>query len=180
MTKNLITTLFFLSFLSFVFFIAKANNPNRNNIKYIEPEFAKNFSGIAKVLDGDSILVGKNEVRLFGIDAPEYKQECLFDDKSSYQCGVASFKYLKNLVNGQEISCSYYKKDVYDRFLAKCYLDDLNINKDLLQNGMAVIYNYHRASSEFKKSEAIAKNNKLGIWQGSFELPRNYRKRNKK
>lgn len=37
---------------------------------------ASDFDGTATAKDGDSLMVGSREVRLFGIDAPEYKQTC--------------------------------------------------------------------------------------------------------
>ena len=36
----------------------------------------KIITGIAKVIDGDTILINKKKVRLFGIDAPEWDQKC--------------------------------------------------------------------------------------------------------
>ena len=40
------------------------------------------FSGIAKAIDGDSLVVGSYEGRLFGIDAPEFNQRCTQSGKS--------------------------------------------------------------------------------------------------
>jgi len=37
---------------------------------------AQTFTGTARPIDGDSLYVGNTEVRLFGIDAPEYHQVC--------------------------------------------------------------------------------------------------------
>ena len=34
------------------------------------------LSGIAKVIDGDTIKINSDKIRLFGIDAPEQKQLC--------------------------------------------------------------------------------------------------------
>ncbi len=51
------------------------------------PNFNKNFSGTAFVLDGDSIKVGKKEVRLFGLDSPEYSQTCFNEKDEEYSCG---------------------------------------------------------------------------------------------
>ena len=44
-----------------------------NDVKSQEPKI---ISGIAKVIDGDTIKIKKNKIRLFGIDAPEMKQIC--------------------------------------------------------------------------------------------------------
>ena len=44
-----------------------------NDVKSDEPKI---ISGIAKVIDGDTIKIENNKIRLFGIDAPENKQQC--------------------------------------------------------------------------------------------------------
>lgn len=177
MLKHLYTTLITIPFVFLTIFVAhsdkKIHTPQHQNI------FDKSFTGIAKALDGDSIFVGKKEVRLFGIDAPEYKQTCLDKNNKEYRCGKMSSLYLKKLINHKEITCHYHKKDIYHRYLAKCYLDETSINDNLLENGMAVIYNYHKSSNRIKALEKKAKENKKGIWQGGFELPRHYRKRHK-
>ena len=35
-----------------------------------------NLKGQYKIIDGDSLIVNGQEIRLLGIDAPEYRQEC--------------------------------------------------------------------------------------------------------
>lgn len=177
--RKKLPTIFLISFLSFLAWSASSKEKIKGHPKQKEIIFSNEFSGIAKALDGDSIFVGKKEVRLFGIDAPEYKQTCLDEDNEEYDCGKISSFYLKNLVNNKEVTCKYQEKDVYDRYLAKCYVGSVLINDNLLENGMAVIYDYHKAPEELKALENKAKENKKGIWRGGFELPRNYRKRNK-
>ena len=44
-----------------------------NDVKSQEPKI---ISGIAKVIDGDTIRIEKSKIRFFGIDAPENKQLC--------------------------------------------------------------------------------------------------------
>ena len=38
--------------------------------------FAKGISGVAKVVDGDTIKINGIKIRLFGVDAPEKNQIC--------------------------------------------------------------------------------------------------------
>ncbi|MFZ9469526.1 MAG: thermonuclease family protein [Rickettsiales bacterium] len=140
--------------------------------------FDKEFSGKAKVLDGDSIKVGNKEVRLFGLDAPEYKQKCLDKENLEYNCGINSRDFLQKLIAGKKVRCTYASKDKYDRFLGICYLEKLSINAEIIKNGMAVIYNFTESSAEMNALENQAKASKIGIWQGSFELPKDYRKSN--
>ena len=37
---------------------------------------AEEISGIPRIIDGDTIYIGKFKIRLEGIDAPEIKQKC--------------------------------------------------------------------------------------------------------
>ena len=46
--------------------------------------------GVTRVTDGDSLRSGRLKIRLFGIDAPELKQQCETDDGSSWSCGLAA------------------------------------------------------------------------------------------
>ena len=140
--------------------------------------FDKNFSGKGFALDGDSIKVGKKEVRLFGLDAPEYKQKCLDQNNQEYACGIISHEFLTKLATGKKVECVYAEKDKYDRFLGKCFVGGISINEEIVKNGMAVIYNFTESSEKMDDLEKQAKANKIGIWQGSFELPKDYRKHN--
>ena len=59
--------------------------------------------GNAKVIDGDTIKINDNKIRLFGIDAPEKKQMCeknfltisFLSFKKKYPCGEISTEKLK-------------------------------------------------------------------------------------
>jgi len=68
-------------------------------------------------------------------------------------------------------------KDKYKRYIAVCYLEDININQELVKSGWAIAYKYY--SKDYIKDEKIAKDNKNGIWQGEFIEPYIYRKNNK-
>lgn len=147
-------------------------NENNHEIQQI--------SGKAFVLDGDSLTIKKIKIRLNGIDAPEFTQECLNGKSQQYQCGLASKNFLINLVKNQEVVCHYQKLDIYNRILGDCYIDKLNINHHLLAHGMAIIYDFNYATEQEIKLEQTAKEQQKGIWQGAFQLPKTYRKHNKK
>lgn len=172
---------FLVSFVATIFIISCKNQAvsQSQNLKIKSHlNFTEKFSGKAYVLDGDSIRVSRKEVRLFGIDAPEYSQTCFNKKNIEYNCGLNSKEFLIKLIGGKKIDCFYAQKDKYDRFLAKCYLDNLSINEEIIKNGMAVVYNFTESDEVIDKLEEQAKNKKIGIWQGAFELPKNYRKKN--
>lgn len=173
---NIFTISFLGIFCAAIFTTATAQSQNQNLRIKSNYQFDKKFSGKTFVIDGDSINVGGKEVRLFGIDAPEYKQTCFNEKKKEYDCGQASRDFLINLANGKEVECLYAIKDKYDRFLSKCYVGKVSINEEIVKNGMAVIYDFKESDEKMNALEVEAKVKKLGIWRGAFQLPKEYRK----
>ena len=152
-----------------------------NDVKSQEPKI---IFGKAKVIDGDTIKIGKNKIRLYGIDAPEKNQQCqktwlsisFLTLNKNYQCGKISSNKLKVKINNKLIMCKSTNKDRYNRFIAECYKDKININKWMVSNGYAVAYKKY--SKKFVTQENIAKKEKLGLWGGTFEMPWEWRKKN--
>lgn len=126
----------------------------------------------AKIIDGDSLEIGDNRIRLMGIDAPEYTQYCKNKDKTKYNCGIEAKNYLEQIINNATITCKVHKKDQYDRDLCTCYKDDLDINAEMVRSGYALVY----LESPYHKEQREAKQNKRGLWQGHFMHPRLFRR----
>ena len=146
----------------------------------------KTIFGNANVIDGDTIKINKKKIRLFGIDAPELKQKCL-KESIPYFCGIVSKQNLKKYVQGKKINCEYTKLDRYKRILAICRLncffwgDDpdcekFSLNKYMVRSGYAIAYK--RYSKKYLNDQEWAKKFKLGIWNGIFENPEEWRKNN--
>ena len=145
------------------------------------------ITGLAKIIDGDTIHVNSLKIRLEGIDAPEIRQTCRkpyikissiigFTISKDYSCGLISKKKLSDKINNHEIKCQTLSKDKYKRFLATCFKKKLNLNKWMVRNGYAVAYK--RYSKQYLEDETYAKKNKKGIWQGKFVRPEKWRKLN--
>ena len=151
------------------------NNLLSKNSDYHLKYSKKELTGKARIIDGDSLFIGKNEIRLFAIDAPEYSQKCQDKNNLEYNCGDIAKKFLRNLVKGKKLKCNIIKKDYYNRLLATCYIkkNNLNINKKLISEGQATIFSNE---SLYFTTQEEAKNAKRGIWQGKFLTPRIYRK----
>jgi endonuclease YncB( thermonuclease family) len=137
---NLILIIFLGIFFGAIFTNSNSNNFEKTLPQNSEQKFDKEFSGKVFVIDGDSIKVGDKEVRLLEIDAPEYRQTCFDNNNDEYNCGKISRSFLVKLANKKEAKCFYDQKDIYDRYLAKCYIGEISINEEILKNGMAVIY----------------------------------------
>lgn len=175
-TSKLLLTIFFTTFTYWIFSeYQESPKPLIDSDSQLS-----NLSGFAKVIDGDTIIINKNRIRLNYIDAPEVKQKCLDKNYFEYKCGETSTSFLKKLVEGKNLQCSFEKKDIYNRYLAVCEFDDVNVNYEMVKNGMAVIYNLKEADEELKSLERKAQKQKIGIWQGSFEEPKEFRKKKRK
>ena len=142
------------------------------------------LSGIAKVIDGDTIKINSDKIRLFGIDAPEQKQLCnktyltilFFTFNKDYPCGQISTLKLKQKINDKFVTCKSTNLDRYKRLIAECFKNKININKWMVRNGYAVAYKKY--SKKYSASENIAKKDKLGLWIGTFQMPWEWRKEN--
>ena len=143
--------------------------------------------GTPKIIDGDTVHINTKKIRLEGIDAPEIEQLCKkpflqvsaligFQFNKNYTCGVTSKTKLTNKIDNSKIKCIFSSKDRYKRYLATCYKDKVNLNKWMVRNGYAVAYK--RYSKDYVRDEEYAKENKLGIWEGSFIIPEKWRKLN--
>src|SRR5512134_1432342 len=80
------------------------------------PSFA-DVTGPATVIDGDTIVVAGERVRLQGIDAPELHQTCTAYGQP-WACGRTSAEWLRDSLNGRPVECVGHARDRYERLLA--------------------------------------------------------------
>jgi endonuclease YncB( thermonuclease family) len=125
--------------------------------------------GKAYVIDGDTISISGNHIRLKGIDAPELTQSC-GNASAPNTCGQASRQTLIRLIGGKPVRCAEEGHDKYNRSLSTCYIDELNLNRAMVEAGQAVAYgDYHDA-------EMQARRDKKGLWGTTFEVPQDWRR----
>ncbi len=168
--------LIILIIISSIFFILTYNDVRSENINKI--------SGFAKVVDGDTIKINSKKIRLHGIDAPEKKQKCkktyltisFMSFTKDYMCGELSTQKLIKKINKQKLNCNILDVDRYKRLIGECFKRNINLNSWMVSNGYAVAY--RKYSKKYVSDEINAKNKKLGIWQGKFEMPWDYRRKN--
>lgn len=85
--------------------------------------------GSAYVVDGDTIVIRKTQIRLFGIDAPEIDHP--FGKKAKWA--------LVALCKGQTVQAEISEKDAYGRAVAKCYLPDgRDLSAEMVKIGLAL------------------------------------------
>jgi endonuclease YncB( thermonuclease family) len=100
--------------------VKKANTPRKVKRDVFDASTAKTLEpgsvleGRARILDGDSLIIQKTQVRLYGVDAPELNHP--FGQKAKWA--------LVALCKGQDIRAEVTEHDAYGRTVALCFLED--------------------------------------------------------
>lgn len=125
------------------------------------------LSGVATVVDGDTLDIAGERVRLEAIDAPEADQTCGAGPSGTWACGRAATNHLRSLVRGKPVACETDGRDVYGRVLGTCAAGGRNINAEMVRSGHA--WAFVRYSNRYQALEAEARGKRIGIWRGKAE-----------
>ncbi len=131
------------------------------------------LTGLADAIDGDTLLVGGLRVRLEGIDTPEAMQTCTTTTGAVWNCGAEAHKLLARLIAHQTVTCEERGLDKYKRLLGVCYAGAVELNAELVRQGLA--FAFVRYSRSYVGQEAQARAAKIGIWSGTAQAPWDYR-----
>lgn len=137
---------------------------------YLQRQPQIDYVGQAFAVDGDSLRIGQDRIRLLGLDAPEYEQECESREGEPYPCGLDARDALARLVGDRELTCEASERDQYGRALAVCSAGDEDIGAALVEQGMAV------ADGRYLAEESAARAGGVGVWQGEFIHPAEWRR----
>jgi endonuclease YncB( thermonuclease family) len=128
------------------------------------------LTGVAQIIDGDSLRINGVEIRLRGIDAPELMQTCRLSGQS-VPCGRTAKTALQRLANTGLVTCIGDERDRYGRILAVCRVRGIDMNAAMVRDGHAVAF------GDYVREESAASAAFKGIWEGEFERPRDWRLR---
>lgn len=131
--------------------------------------------GGAVVVDGDSLEIGGQRIRLWGIDAPEGRQTCQREGRR-WSCGREAAQALRRRVDGHTVSCRAVDTDTHGRLVSRCKVAGQELNGWMVRQGWALDYRRY-SDGAYASEQARARRSKLGIWSGTFEAPENYRRR---
>jgi endonuclease YncB( thermonuclease family) len=107
------------------------------------------LTGPAKVIDGDTIVVAGEMIRLHGIDAPELDQTFQWRGQQ-IACGTMSLAALEALTAGVKVRCEVVERDRHGRVAAKVYSPNgVDIGRRLVSAGWA----YRRYSMDYVDAE---------------------------
>lgn len=132
---------------------------------------------LVHVIDGDSLTVRQDgaplTIRLTGIDAVEYRQDCT-RGTARWACGHEARTALERLAGSKPLQCETAARDRYGRTLAMCrtapFPDGIDLGAEMVRQGWAVA-----TSDAYLVEEAEAQAKQRGIWQGAFIRPEIWR-----
>jgi endonuclease YncB( thermonuclease family) len=131
------------------------------------------LSGTAAGLDEDSIALQGKRVRLFGIDAPGLDQTCKRGGRQ-WSCGRDAARALSQLVAGNTVRCRVIVEDKLRRLIiGDCTLGGESLSRWMVRNGWAVMNS--RQTNAYADDEADAREARRGIWASEFEMPWDWR-----
>lgn len=121
-------TILSLLFVGIAFNVAKHNNQDFMMSESPSAQEAVAYGDtialdgvVLKVIDGDSFRVDHTEVRLWGVDAPEFNTPGFNAAKTG----------LRKRIEGRFIQCTVLDIDRFQRSVARCQFDDGGDKKDL-------------------------------------------------
>ena len=131
------------------------------------------ITGRAAVLEGDTIEINGQVIRLHGIDAPQHRQTCRDRRGAVYRCGLKSKTALDLFLWSNEITCHILSSDKYGRKLANCSLGQVDVADWLVRQGHALAFKKY--SYVYINAENEARKAKRGLWSGKFRMPWEWR-----
>lgn len=130
-------------------------------------------SGVASVIDGDTLQIQGTKIRLFGVDAPESTQTCQ-RGRQTYPCGREAANELSDFLGQKTVTCQRRDTDRYGRTVAVCYLGNVDVNAWLVGSGYALAYREY--STDYVPQENAARKARKGIHAGTYVNPSDYRR----
>lgn len=141
---------------------------------FASPVQAQTISGTASVIDGDTIEIHGQRIRISAIDAIESRQPCILAGGKHWNCGRDAAFALSDKIGRAPLACEVKDIDRYGRSVAVCGLDGEDIGAWMVENGWAVAY--RRYGTEYVAAEGRARAAGLGIWRSEFQMPWDWRK----
>lgn len=132
--------------------LSTSQNSSQKEQKYIDGK-------VIKIADGDTFTMlfdngFEVRVRLNGIDSPEKKQA--FSKRAK--------QALSDMIFSKNVRVYYSSKDRYGRVLGEVVVDSLNVNQEMVKQGMAWHFKRYSDDEILAQLEMEARKNRVGLW----------------
>ena len=132
------------------------------------------------MIDGDTLEIDGALIQLYGIDAPELGQMCERGGKL-WPCGLDAALALKKMLSlqGPPVRCAPWAEGAgtgtsMQASIQVCQIGDKNLALTMVRNGYSVVL--PDSTPDYIEAEKQARTAKLGLWQGDFVPPWDWRK----
>jgi len=131
------------------------------------------ITGIASVIDGDTIEIRGQRIRLLGIDAPESSQLCVRPNGERWRCGQRASFAQADRIGRAIIRCEQRDIDRSGRVVAVCFKGAEDLDRWMVANGRTVAF--RRYFFDYISDEYAVRQKWANIWSGNFEMPWDWR-----
>lgn len=129
--------------------------------------------GSARAVNADTIAVDGTYVFLYGIESVERTQACRIEQQV-WACYEAAVRALETIIGVADVACELYgEPDYLGRWLGTCMVDGENVNEALVRAGFALAK--RDETLDYVAAEDLAREEAIGLWQGEFQHPAEYR-----
>lgn len=147
----------------------------------VAEQWPGSVAGTARVIDGDTISIRQQRVRIAAIDACEKEQSGLLNGKTR-PCGLVARSYLRKMIDGKHVSCRIVDVDRYNRSVGQCFTENKDIGLAMVRAGQAEAMlrylprNHDIDIAEYGYAENETRERLLGLWAADVESPNLYRR----
>jgi len=138
------------------------------------PATARDLVGQVSIVDGDTLDLHDERIRLWGVDAPESTQLCRGRDRRPYRCGALSANTLDAFTRTKTVRCTPIDDDRYGRIVGRCAVGKIDLGQMLVSRGLAVEEPQY-SHGHYTADQLAARRAGRGIWAGRFVDPSFYR-----
>ena len=145
------------------------------------------IAGRATIIDGDTLEIRGQRLRLWGVDAPESRQSCTRNGEP-WRCGQQAALNLDALIGDRPVSCEARgRPDRYRRIVAVCWSSlafgpeselfkapERNLGAAQVAMGFALDWPRY-SGGVYLDHQREAQQGRLGIWAGEFQTPWEWR-----
>lgn len=133
---------------------------------------SEGLTGRASIIDGDTIEIRGQRLRLWGVDAPESAQLCQRDGQA-WRCGQAAALALSEWIGERTVICTDRGDGGWGRRLGHCRVGGADVSAWLVEKGWALAF--RRYSLDYVANEDRARGMRAGIWDSQFMAPWEWR-----